>query len=92
MDKPKLVYCAWLDIENNCDPVWIELPETSTPSPCFSVGWLIADEPDHITITATYSDEHDDSKRCALMTTTIPRGCITKLQELSFPILETPVA
>ncbi len=90
MEVPKLVYCAWLDIHNSIDPVWVSIPDETEPSKCFTVGWLVQSNDDCVKISATYSFDDNDNIE-ALLLTVIPRGCITKLQELSFPILETPV-
>ncbi len=87
MEAPRPYYVAWLDINTHAGP-WVELPDDTPPSACYSIGWLLQQDDDSVTISATYSDEGD--RRSALITTVIPRGCITKLQELSFPILETP--
>jgi hypothetical protein len=79
MERPKLCYIEWLDI-NTHDGPWVKLPDHNVPSLCFTLGWLIHEEISHVIISATYSDE--DEERSALITTAIPRGCITKIEEL----------
>lgn len=76
--RPVLVYLEWQDIATYSPP-WAGWNEQLPPSKCFSVGWLVLETADYLTITATYSDDWDeDNKRHALLMSTIPKGCITK--------------
>ncbi len=84
--SPKLAFCVWLDINNNQGP-WVELPDSTRPSVCFTFGWLIHDEPDFVTVSSTYSDHVDDGPREAMMTSVIPRCCITKLEVFTLDAL-----
>ncbi len=81
MEHPKLCYVEWLDINTDIEGPWCK-PEANKPSPCFSFGWLLADTETHITVSATYSDHDDDTDggRESLTCSSIPRGCITKLE------------
>lgn len=78
-DSPKVAYIEWLDINNNAGP-WVELPDETRPSICHSFGWLLHDDPEFVTISATYSDHENNGHREAMMTTALPKCCITKMQ------------
>lgn len=78
-EPPKLCRIEWLDINTHTGP-WVDLPDSTRPSECFSVGWLIYEDEDYVTISATYSD--GDDNRQALVITAIPRGCIKRLEYL----------
>lgn len=88
MEQPKLVYVEWLDINTHNGP-WVKMPDDNAPSACFTVGWLLHEEEGHIVVSATYSDE--DGERSALITTAIPRGCITRISGLDAAKFDTPL-
>lgn len=86
LPDPQIVYIEWLDIhthtgDHDSQCVWVPLPDSTRPSLCRSVGWLLHEDKEAVQFAATVSDE--DGERSALVTCTIPRGCIKKMKRIN---------
>jgi hypothetical protein len=70
----KIVCVEWKDaFESNG---WSYSLEEMVPADCTTIGYLVQDCPDYVTIASSSAD----CGVCACMT--IPRGCIVKITEL----------
>lgn len=71
-----IVYIEWRDAFAGYNWAPVEVAEQTEPSPCNSVGFLIADEEGHITLANSVSE--DDVNGFIV----IPTGMITKRVQL----------
>lgn len=75
----KLVRVEWVDSASNS--YWLNAKadeETFTPVHIVSFGILFKDEPDYIVIMQSFNDDVEQVGSF----TSIPRQCVTKLEEL----------
>tara|TARA_R110000796_G_C14465008_1_gene424901 strand:- start:646 stop:915 length:270 start_codon:yes stop_codon:yes gene_type:complete len=82
----KLVKVTWLDTNETSDSGWVSLQEAKDNKPCkvASVGWLVSETEEHITIAGDIDANEIESERDDLLgrTQCFPRGCIIKIQTL----------
>jgi len=78
--KRKLLFVEWLDAASESEPGWKAL-ESIDPNPvvCWSVGWLLHENTDAITIASSVNAEHFDGD------VTIPKSWIRRQVELKMP-------
>ena len=78
----RLLYLEWDDSASFPDSDWHSLKESKslTPDLCKSVGWVIAESPDHLTLASHLSE----SEMCGEIA--IPKTCIRKRRILKCPI------
>lgn len=77
MDKPpyRMVVVSWRDAYSRS--AWTPAPATLGPMPCLTVGFLVEDEKEYITVAQSWSTDDGIGDR-----TSIPRGCITSVKTL----------
>ncbi len=77
--KRKAVLIDWIDSCSFGRQLWRDAEESKqlTPSKIQSVGFILAESKQHITLTGSM-DEEDHVHGCH----TIPRGCITRIRRL----------
>jgi hypothetical protein len=78
MNQP-LVLVEWLDIVGNDEKPWMTLKEAQgfTPAALKTVGFLIQETTDFVTICSTIGGEDVGNLNC------LPRGCITSIKRLT---------
>ena len=78
MNAP-LVLVRWADIQSH-DGAWVDMEEIPeyTPVVVETVGWIITNAPDYITLVSSLSDDKTFTGSVCL----IPRGCIEATIEL----------
>jgi len=75
----RLVIVTWLDAcSRRTDGRWSDTEDVKELAPliCKSVGWLISDEPTHITIAGHLGETNAGGDIC------IPRVCVTSITDL----------
>lgn len=83
--EPKLVFVEWLDAYSS-ESGWKSAKKMRGQKPVRvkSVGWLVADEPDYITVAGTFIPSDGDGDGDV----TIVRGMIKRIVEIGEPKLE----
>ena len=83
----KIVEVLWWDTNESSDSGWVSLKQAKETKPCKikSLGYLIEDKPDYVTIAAdTDGNDIIDEKDDLLgRVQTFPRGCIIDIKYLS---------
>ena len=77
-----LVMIRWKDIQSHDGPWMVieEIPEFK-PVTVETVGWIITDHEQYVTIVSTLSDDQTFTRSVC----SIPRGCIESIKTLGFP-------
>lgn len=78
MTQP-LLLVDWIDITGNDEKPWMTLEEAQafTPAPMTTVGFLIRETPDFLTLCSTLGQEEAGNLNC------IPKGCIKSKKTIS---------
>ena len=81
--KPgQLIECEWLD--PSCSSKWIDAADVTAfwKFSCRSVGYVHRSDPEGLTLTACYGEDHEGD-RSLLLRQYLPWSCITDLWVLS---------
>ena len=81
-----LVLVKWVDIQSHDGP-WVDMEEASEYAPVVveTVGWIITDAEDYITLVSTLSDDNTFTGSVC----SIPKGCIKSTTPLRGETRET---
>jgi|TARA_R100001244_G_scaffold130304_1_gene102348 hypothetical protein len=87
----KLVKVTWNDSTETSDSGWVSLDSAKKDRPCkiASVGWLINETDEFITIAGDVDANEIESEKDDLLgrVECIPRGCIVKIEILSVGLI-----
>lgn len=71
------IFVEWRDTQ--ADAGWQDLDRLDHPAVCFTCGWLIEEDDEHILIAGSIGRRTADAKIQVSDTNSIPRGCVTKI-------------
>uniref|UniRef100_A0A6M3JK04 Uncharacterized protein n=1 Tax=viral metagenome TaxID=1070528 RepID=A0A6M3JK04_9ZZZZ len=74
----KAVFVRWVDPSSYSPWHAIADCEKREPMGQWSVGWLVVDNPDRVTIALTLADDRD----CVSDIIVLPRGCVQEIVEV----------